>query len=171
MISKNRVALTAQQRALSAAIQRIEADAKREGRDLTEEEIAESETLTAALATLARDINRTNDLMASAASIDAHRGHALARGPPSGGESILRWRDVASRVGLSRASLWRLTRSNEFPQPVQVMGSHAVGWLSSEVEAWIASRAAQRDHQQQRRAPVSPGRPRKGIATSTSTDA
>ena len=88
MNTGNRVALAARQRALAAGIERIEADAKREGRDLTMEEIAQSDALAAALATLTRQINSSNDVTASAARVDVHRGHALARGPPSGHELI-----------------------------------------------------------------------------------
>src|SRR5262249_19038883 len=126
---QNRIALAARQRALAAAVERIEADANREGRGLSEEEIAQREALTAALATLTRDINRDIDLAASPAHADVHRGHALARGPPPGGhgEAFLRWHQVSARTGLSRASIWRLVRAGTFPRPVQIMGPHAVG--------------------------------------------
>src|SRR5215468_7591964 len=85
------------QQALTTALRYIRAMA--EGDELSEDEI---EALTEALATLTRDINRANDLAVPTASDDAHCGHPLARGPPSG-ESLLRWREVSRRVGLSRS--------------------------------------------------------------------
>src|SRR5262245_27081456 len=162
-MTENRVALATRQRALAAAVERIEADAKREGRDLTMEEIAQSDALAAALATLTRDINRDNDLAASPAHTGGARRHVLARGPPPSGqgESILRWRQVSAQTGLSRTSIWRLVRAGRFPRPVQITGPSTVGWVGSEVAAWVESRVRQRDQQEPRRAPVSPGRPRK----------
>jgi prophage regulatory protein len=164
MNTGNRVALAARQRALAAGIERIEADAKREGRDLTMEEIAQSDALAAALATLTRQINSSNDVTASAARVDVHRGHALARGPPSGHESIWRWRTVCTHCGLSRPTVWRLVKQGKFPKPIRLTSAHAVGWLSSEVQAWIQARIAQRDQQVPRWSPVSRGRPRKVAA-------
>jgi prophage regulatory protein len=166
-----RVALATRQRALAAAVERIEADAKREGRGLSEEEIAQREALTATLATLTRDINRDIDLAASPAHADVHRGHALARGPPLSGESFLRWRQVAAKTGLSRASIWRGVRARTFPRPVRILGPNAVAWLHSEIDAWIESRVRQRDQHQPRRSPHSPGRPKAVAATTTLQDA
>jgi len=167
MNTENRVALAARQRALSAAIERVEADAKREGRGLSEEEIAQREALTAALATLTRDLNFNTDVAGSAARADAHRGHALARGPPPGGhEFILRWRAVSLKTGLSRPTIWRAVREGRFPKPVQLTSPSAVGWLASEVDNWITTRVAQRDQQEPRRATHSRGRPRKAAAAS-----
>jgi prophage regulatory protein len=169
MITEPRVALTERQRALAAAIERIAAAAERERRDLSEQELAHIGGLAAEVATLTRAINLGTDVAASAASGGVPRGHALARGPPPSGdgESFLRWRQVRARTGLSRASIWRAVRAGTFPRPVPIMGPHAVGWIASEIETWIQSRVAQRDHQQQRRAPHSPGRPRKAVAAGT----
>jgi prophage regulatory protein len=167
MISENRVARTAQQHALTAAVERIKTAAKREARDLIVEEIVLVDALAAALAMLTRDINYDIDVATSAAHADENRPHALARGPPPDGESILRWRQVRARTGLSRASIWRAVRAGTFPRPVQIMGPSTVGWLASEVECWIQSRVAQRDQQHQRAVPRSPGRPRKAAAAST----
>src|SRR5262245_877730 len=101
------------QQALAAALRHIRA--KAEGGELSDDEV---EALTEALATITRDINLANDLTAvPTASDDACRGHALARGPPSG-ESLLRWREVARRVGLSRSQIWKRVRRKEFPEPI-----------------------------------------------------
>jgi len=167
MNTENRVALTTRQRALAAAIERINAAA--EGRDLTMEEIAQSDALAAALAMLTRDINFNTDIAASPAPADLFRRHAMARGPPpSGHESFLRWRAVSAVTGLSRPSIWRAVRAGTFPRPVQILGPHAVGWIESEVQNWVQARIGQRDQQLQRAVPQSPGRPRK-VAAATAT--
>jgi prophage regulatory protein len=81
-------------------------------------------------------------------------------------ETILRWRAVSARTGLSRPTIWRLVREGRFPRPVQLSSAQAVGWLASEVETWIQARIAQRDQQEPRQSPISPGRPRKAAAAS-----
>ncbi|MCY4648777.1 MAG: AlpA family phage regulatory protein [bacterium] len=51
---------------------------------------------------------------------------------------------VVAATGLSRTTLWRLRQTGEFPAPVRLGGdgSRAVGWLRSDIEAWIRSRPA-----------------------------
>jgi len=59
-------------------------------------------------------------------------------------------------------------RLKEFPEPIALSDNrHAVGWLASEVESWIAARIAERDQWQSRSVPKSPGRPRKANAANT----
>lgn len=53
---------------------------------------------------------------------------------------ILRINEVAKQVGLSRTTIWRLERSQEFP-PRRKLAPNAVGWLADEIEEWIRSRA------------------------------
>ena len=60
-------------------------------------------------------------------------------------DQVLRWRQVRDVVGLSRSTLWRMSREGRFPQPVQLSSAASVGWLKSEVEAWVRERAAQRE--------------------------
>ena len=50
-----------------------------------------------------------------------------------------RERDVRKATKLSRSTRWRLERDGKFPRRRQ-LSANAVGWLRSEVEAWIASR-------------------------------
>src|SRR5438093_8077716 len=57
------------------------------------------------------------------------------------GDRLLRWPDVRARTGLSRTTVWRLVRQRAFPAPRRLSGN-AIGWLASEVDAWIASRTA-----------------------------
>lgn len=53
--------------------------------------------------------------------------------------TILRLPAVKARVGLSRSAIYLAVSREEFPCPVQ-LGARAVGWLESEIEAWIRER-------------------------------
>ena len=79
-----------------------------------------------------RDDNRPQTARASADSVSAVGCVA----PPT---RILRVPVVCERTGLSRTSLWRLTRRGDFPASRQ-LSPGTVGWLEHEVEAWLASR-------------------------------
>lgn len=60
---------------------------------------------------------------------------------------ILRLKDVRFRVGLSRSSLYtKLKIDPEFPRPIP-LGAKAVGWIESEIEAWLSAQAAKRGRQ------------------------
>jgi prophage regulatory protein len=89
-----------------------------------------------------------------AASDPYHRGGAPSRPPPPSyrGETIfLRMRDVKAMTGLGQSTLYRLVAENKFPKPVQIIGGR-VGWIASEVEAWMQERIAERDHKRERAA-------------------
>jgi prophage regulatory protein len=58
-------------------------------------------------------------------------------------ERVLRLREVVSRVGLSRATVWRKIRARDFPAPL-ALGPQSVGWIEREIADWIAERAARR---------------------------
>lgn len=49
---------------------------------------------------------------------------------------ILRLPEVIEKVGLSRSSIYLRIQKGSFPSPVS-LGGRAVGWLASELEAWI----------------------------------
>jgi prophage regulatory protein len=51
-------------------------------------------------------------------------------------ENILRLPQVRIRVGLSRSSIYAAIAKGSFPEPVR-LGPRAVGWLESEVTAWV----------------------------------
>ena len=53
---------------------------------------------------------------------------------------VLRYAAVRQAVGLSRTTLWRLERQGGFPARRQ-LSANSVGWLKSDVDAWIQSRA------------------------------
>lgn len=59
----------------------------------------------------------------------------------SASETILRIREVQSKVGLKKSALYALIAKGAFPRPVK-LGERAVGWRTSEIEAWLASREA-----------------------------
>jgi prophage regulatory protein len=57
---------------------------------------------------------------------------------------ILRFSDLKARkIIANRMTLRRWIASQDFPKSVQ-LGPNTVGWLKSEVEAWLAARAAER---------------------------
>ena len=57
---------------------------------------------------------------------------------------ILRRKVVENKTGLARSTLYFLIQEGKFPKPIP-LGPRAVGWLESEVEAWISERVADRD--------------------------
>ncbi len=55
-------------------------------------------------------------------------------------ERFLREPEVQHVTGLSRTTRWRLEQSGQFPRK-RKLSQNAVGWLASEIEAWMAERA------------------------------
>jgi prophage regulatory protein len=53
-----------------------------------------------------------------------------------GSSVILRRKQVQSRIGLSRSTIYLRVAEGTFPRPVS-LGARAVGWLESDVEAWV----------------------------------
>lgn len=51
---------------------------------------------------------------------------------------------VLARTGMSRSSLYLALAKNAFPKPIK-LSSRAIGFISAEVDAWIAERATRRD--------------------------
>ncbi len=58
---------------------------------------------------------------------------------------ILRIKQVLDRVGISRAQLYVLMGEDRFPKNFSLSGpgGRAVGWLESDIDNWVASRAEQ----------------------------
>ncbi len=61
--------------------------------------------------------------------------------------TIIRRNQVEARTGLSRSSIYARLRQNPkrpgdydptFPKPISV-GARAVGWIESEIEAWLTA--------------------------------
>lgn len=61
--------------------------------------------------------------------------------------TFYRMAQVTARTGLSSSTIWLKVKHGEFPQPVRISGpsGRAVGWVSAEVDDWIAARIAERD--------------------------
>ena len=55
---------------------------------------------------------------------------------------ILRSPEVEARTGLSRSTIYRWRVAGRFPAPV-VMGGRTLGWIESDVNAWIRERAVE----------------------------
>ena len=54
---------------------------------------------------------------------------------------VLRLPRVQARTGLSRSSIYMRVANGSFPQPIR-LGARAVGWIESEVDAWIREQIA-----------------------------
>lgn len=52
---------------------------------------------------------------------------------------IIRVEQVIELVQLSRTTIWRMERENQFPQRVR-LGTKAMGWKEAEIESWLAQR-------------------------------
>jgi prophage regulatory protein len=57
-------------------------------------------------------------------------------------DSILRLPAAKARTGLSRSTIYALVARGEFPKQIS-LSSRAVGWMASEVDAWLQARIAQ----------------------------
>jgi prophage regulatory protein len=53
-------------------------------------------------------------------------------------ETIRRLPAVKAQTGLSRSTIYDLIRANRFPRQIRV-GPRAVGWLASEIDAYLAA--------------------------------
>lgn len=54
---------------------------------------------------------------------------------------ILRRRQVEERVGLSCSTIYAAITAGTFPKPIR-LGAQSVGWLESEIMAWLRERVA-----------------------------
>jgi prophage regulatory protein len=52
---------------------------------------------------------------------------------------IIREPEVCLRTGLSRSTRWRLQQQGKFPKPRR-LSPHAVGYLETDIQQWIAER-------------------------------
>lgn len=60
------------------------------------------------------------------------------------GTAIIRKSTLAQQMGVSIAWLDRAVKSGTFPRPIR-LSARSVGWLSTEVDAWLKARAAERE--------------------------
>jgi prophage regulatory protein len=70
-----------------------------------------------------------------------------AKRPPSAVQTpffrILRLSQVIEATGLQKTTIYELQASGQFPMRVHIT-RHSVGWIDSEVQAWISERIARR---------------------------
>ena len=59
-------------------------------------------------------------------------------------DTILRLGAVRSRTGLSRSTIYLRIAEGTFPKQIN-LGGRSVGWLSSELETWLAEQIERRD--------------------------
>jgi prophage regulatory protein len=64
--------------------------------------------------------------------------------PDATGSRAIRLATVCELVGLSPATIWRLTKTGKFPRPFRLTDA-ATAWDSSEVQKWLVARIASRD--------------------------
>lgn len=53
---------------------------------------------------------------------------------------VLRIKDVQFKTGLPRSQIYTLIARGEFPKQIK-LSERIVGWLESEIDAWIETRA------------------------------
>jgi predicted DNA-binding transcriptional regulator AlpA len=57
--------------------------------------------------------------------------------------NIISTKKACEIAGVSRVTVWRLQQAGDFPLPVR-RGTASKGYIQSEIEAWVAARAAER---------------------------
>ena len=57
---------------------------------------------------------------------------------------ILRRDEVTKKIGLERSAIYERVRAGTMPAPIR-LGPKAVGWLESELDAWLVTLVAERD--------------------------
>lgn len=60
---------------------------------------------------------------------------------------IIRKPELLIILGLSDPTVYRMEKAGKFPKRLR-LGGNSVGWLQSEVDGWIAERAAARSEAQ-----------------------
>lgn len=55
-------------------------------------------------------------------------------------DKILRLPQVIARVGLKKTAIYKMIAVNDFPKQVK-LGTHASGWLESDIQKWILNKA------------------------------
>ena len=58
--------------------------------------------------------------------------------------NVVRLPAVCRMTGLGRSTIYRMEAVGQFPQRIK-LGLRAVGWMESEVQAWLTMRATARE--------------------------
>ena len=53
--------------------------------------------------------------------------------------AILRRKQVESRTGLKRSTIYAKVAAGDFPAPIR-LGLRSVGWVEAEIEGWLQAR-------------------------------
>ena len=72
-------------------------------------------------------------------------------------QKLLRLPAVLERTGSNTSDIYAAMKAGTFPQSVPI-GKRTVGWVESEIEAWIETKIAARDKRGRLRNPGGPGR-------------
>jgi prophage regulatory protein len=56
---------------------------------------------------------------------------------------VISWRELSEMIPFTRQHVLRLEKAGKFPRRIQI-GARRVGWLYTEIEAWVAQCAALR---------------------------
>lgn len=65
---------------------------------------------------------------------------------PLNQDRFIRWPEVQQRVGLCRSQCHALAMQGKFPKPIKLVpNGRASAWLESQINQWIAERAAASD--------------------------
>jgi excisionase family DNA binding protein len=80
--------------------------------------------------------------------------------------TLLRMHEVARRIGVHRATIYRMVASGVLPPPVRLSGTHGqhggvVAWPENEIEQYGQKLIAERDAHHARRIPVKSARRKK----------
>ncbi len=59
---------------------------------------------------------------------------------------VIRMPQVEDKVGLKRATIWRLIAAGHLPKPIKI-SARASGWIESEIDEFIQRRAESRNIQ------------------------
>ena len=57
---------------------------------------------------------------------------------------VIKLKEVLAKTGLGKTTLYALLKQSQFPHPIS-LGLRAVGWIESEIEAWIQEKIDARD--------------------------
>ena len=59
-------------------------------------------------------------------------------------QTFLRFQPVQNMTGLPRSTIYRLISQGKFPKPIKLT-ARSVGFLASDIDAWIKSRIDQQE--------------------------
>ena len=59
-------------------------------------------------------------------------------------DRVVRKPEALNRVGLSDPTIWRMEKEGRFPKRIH-LGPQSVGWLESELVAWLEKRKQARE--------------------------